>query len=163
MRKAAQIAGAAALAAILLSGCGSSGDSNSGNKDGKQPEPTAPTAPDGAGKPADGGSLDGAWQTESAGDPLILAISNGTVALSQGHKTACLGKVEKMGGMAVAALKCTTKDDTRTMGTLTPGSDGTSLTVSWKGGPTEKYARSTDGKVKIPDLPELPSGVPNGS
>ncbi|MFI7100051.1 hypothetical protein ACIBK8_11905 [Streptomyces sp. NPDC050161] len=163
MRKAVQIAGATALVAMLLSGCGDSGGSNSGNKEGKQPETTAPTAPDDAGKPADGGSLDGAWQTKAGDDPLILVVSKGTVALSQGHKTACLGKVEKMGGMAMAALKCTTGDDTRTMGTLKPSSDGTSLTVDWKSGPTEKYTRSTDGKVKIPDLPELPSGVPNGS
>ncbi|MFD9814311.1 hypothetical protein [Streptomyces sp. NPDC059080] len=160
MRKAAQITGAAALAAMLLSGCGSSGG-NSEDKPGKQ-ETTAPSAPDAGGKPSEGAALEGAWETKEGGDPLILVFKNGTAALSRGHKAGCLGKVQSMAGMSMVALKCTDGDTSRTVGRLKPGADGKSLTVSWEGGPTEKFQRSTDGKVKVPDLPELPSGAPNG-
>ncbi|TJZ51930.1 hypothetical protein FCH28_18890 [Streptomyces piniterrae] len=159
MRKATQIAGAAAIAAMLLSGCGSSG----GDKEtppSKSPE-SGPSTPGGADKPANGAAVDGAWEADSSDGKLILAITKGTVALSNGTKAACLGKVQEMAGTTMAALKCTNGDDTRTMGTLKPGADGKSLTVDWKNGPTEKYTKSTDGSVKIPDMPELPSGVPS--
>ncbi|MFG2208474.1 hypothetical protein [Streptomyces sp. NPDC048638] len=160
MRKATQIAGAAAIAAMLLSGCGSSGDKGSDSTPSKAPE-SGPSTPggDGAGdgKTTGGKAFEGAWKAGSADSPLILMITKGTVALADGHKTACMGKVQEMGGMTAAALTCTKGDDTRTMGTLKPGSDGKTLTVSWKNGPTEKYTKSTDGSVKIPDMPKLPS------
>ncbi|GAA3186802.1 MULTISPECIES: hypothetical protein [Streptomyces] len=159
MRKAAQIAGAAALAAMLLSGCGSSGSSS---EDKPAKETASPSAPDAGGKPAEGAAVEGAWEAKEGGEPLILVFKNGTAALSRGHKAGCLGKVQQMAGVSMVALKCTDGDDSRTMGRLKPGADGKSLTVSWEGGPTEKYQRSEDGKVKIPELPELPSGAPNG-
>ncbi|MGW7573524.1 hypothetical protein [Streptomyces sp. NPDC054765] len=165
MRKAAQIAGAAAIAAMLLSGCGSSGGNggNSGNggdsKPGKTPE-AAPSSPGGAGESAGAGGVEGAWKSGSGSSPLVLVISKGTVAFSNGHKSACLGKVQEMAGVTMAAVKCTDGDTTRTMGTFKPGSDGKTLTVDWKNGPTEKYTRSSDGSVKIPDMPQLPSGMP---
>ncbi|MFJ6751335.1 MULTISPECIES: hypothetical protein [unclassified Streptomyces] len=162
MRKAAQIAGAAAIAAMLLSGCGSSGDEGKESAPSKQPE-SAPSTPGGADKPADGSALTGAWETKTADSKLIFMITKGTAVLSEGHKTACLGKVQEMAGVSMAALKCTTGDDTRTMGTLKPGADGKTLTVTWKNGPTDKFTKSTDGNLKIPDVPEMPSGVPNGS
>lgn len=158
MRKAAQIAGAAAIAAMLLSGCGSSGG-GSDSKPSKTPE-AAPSTPGDADKPASPAGVEGAWKTGSSGSPLILVITKGTVAFSNGHKAACLGKVQEMAGMTMAVLKCTDGDTTRTMGTLKPGSDGKTLTVDWKNGPTEKYTKSSDGSVKIPDMPELPSGMP---
>ncbi|MFF8314109.1 hypothetical protein ACF05W_20310 [Streptomyces lydicus] len=159
MRKAAQFAGAAAVAAMLLSGCGSSGDTSSDAKPSKTPE-AAPSTPGGADKPASPDAMEGAWKGGSSSSPLILVITKGTVAFSNGHKSACLGKVQSMAGMTMAALKCTDGDTTRTMGTLKPGSDGKTLTVDWKNGPTEKYTKSGDGSVKIPDMPELPSGMP---
>ncbi|MGX1853723.1 hypothetical protein OIU91_24405 [Streptomyces sp. NBC_01456] len=159
MRKAAQIAGAAAIAAMLLSGCGSSGDTGSDSKPSKAPQ-DAPSTPGGTGKSAGTGAVEGAWKSGSAGKPLILVISQGTVAFSNGHQAACLGKVQEMGGMAMAVLKCTDGDTTRTMGTLKPGADGKTLTVDWKNGPTEKFTKSSDGSVKIPDMPQLPSQMP---
>ncbi|MGW1376554.1 hypothetical protein ACWD6P_20120 [Streptomyces sp. NPDC002446] len=156
MRKAAQIAGAAAIAAMLLSGCGSSGGNDSDSKPSKTPE-AAPSTPGEADKPASPTAVEGAWKTGSGSSPQILVISKGTVALSNGHKAACLGKVQEMAGMTMAVIKCTDGDTTRTMGTLKPGSDGKTLTVDWKNGPTEKYTKSTDGSVKIPDMPEMPS------
>ncbi|WP_399089096.1 hypothetical protein ACGH2B_15540 [Streptomyces sp. BBFR2] len=158
MRKAAQIAGAAALAAMLLSGCGSSSSEDKP----ATPESSAPSAPDAGSKPSGDAALEGAWETKEGGDPLILVFKNGTAALSRGHEAGCLGKVESMAGLSMVALKCTDGDTSRTMGRLKPGADGKSLTVTWKGGPTEKYQRAEDGKVKIPDLPKLPSGAPNG-
>jgi len=157
VRKAAQIAGAAAIAAMLLSGCGSSGDTGTGNDSKPSKSPDAPSTPD---KPAGAGAVEGAWKAGSAGSPQVLVISKGTVAFSNGHKAACLGKVQEMAGMTMAALKCTDGDTTRTMGTLKAGADGKTLTVDWKNGPTEKYTKSSDGSVKIPDMPQLPSGVP---
>jgi len=158
VRKAAQIAGAAAIAAMLLSGCGSSGGSDKGNdgKPSKSPD-HAPSTPD---KPADPAAFEGAWKAGTEKSPLILVIQKGTVAFSNGHKAACLGKVQEMAGMTMAAVKCTDKDTTRTMGTLKPGADGKTLTVDWKNGPTEKYTKTSDGSVKIPDMPEMPSGMP---
>ncbi|MEU9111980.1 hypothetical protein AB0D04_09355 [Streptomyces sp. NPDC048483] len=157
MRKAAQIAGAAAIAAMLLSGCGSSGDKGSDSAPSKAPE-SGPSTPGGGDKPADGKAFEGAWKAGSADSPLVLGITQGTVVFAEGHKTACVGKIQEMGGMTMAALKCTKGDDkTRTMGALKPSSDGKTLTVSWKNGPTEKYTKSTDGSVKIPDMPKLPS------
>ncbi|MEU8915931.1 MULTISPECIES: hypothetical protein [Streptomyces] len=161
MRKAAQIAGAAAIAAMLLSGCGSSGGNETGNdsKPSKSPD-AAPSTPGGADKPASPAAVEGAWKSGPTSNQLILVITKGTVAFSNGHKAACLGKVQEMAGMTMAAVKCTDGDTTRTMGTLKPGADGKTLTVDWKNGPTEKYTKSSDGSVKIPDMPEMPSGMP---
>jgi hypothetical protein len=157
VRKAAQIAGAAAIAAMLLSGCGSSGGNDSGKDSTPSKSPDAPSTPD---KPADPAAFEGAWKSGPKSSQLILVVTKGTVAFSNGHKAACLGKVQQMAGMTMAALKCTDGDTTRTMGTLKPGADGKTLTVDWKNGPTEKYTKSTDGSVKIPDMPEMPSGMP---
>lgn len=159
MRKAAQIAGAAAIAAMLLSGCGSSGNGGTDSKPSKTPE-AAPSTPGGADKPASPSAVEGAWKAGSDSSPLVLVITKGTVAFSNGHKSACLGKAQEMAGMTMVALKCTDGDTTRTTGTLKAGSDGKTLTVNWKNGPTEKYTKSSDGSVKIPDMPELPSGMP---
>ncbi|MFI9049500.1 hypothetical protein [Streptomyces sp. NPDC053427] len=155
MRKAAQIAGAAAIAAMLLSGCGSSSDKGSDSTPSKAPK-SEPSTPGGDGKAADAKAFEGAWTTGPADSPLVLVVAHGTVAFADGHKTACMGKVQKLGGMTVAALTCPKGDNARTVGTLKPGSDGKTLTVDWKSGPTEKYTKSTDGSVKIPDMPNLP-------
>ncbi|UQA94647.1 hypothetical protein [Streptomyces halobius] len=161
MRKATQVVGAAAIAAMLLGGCGGSGGDKRDSPASKAPE-SAPSAPEGADKPANSAAVEGAWEAKSADGKLILAIAKGTVALSNGTKTACLGKVQNMAGVTAAVLKCTDGDDTRTTGTLKPSADGKSLTVDWKNGPTEKYTKSTDGSVKIPDMPELPTDMPTG-
>ncbi|MFE7659381.1 hypothetical protein [Streptomyces celluloflavus] len=159
MRKAAQAVGTAALAAILLGGCGS-GDTGDGKGGGPRPESASPDR--GAGTPAGGSAIEGAWEAKSAHGKLILAITHGTVALSDGHKTACLGTVQEPAGVTTAVLKCTDGDTTRTRGTLRPAADGRSLSVSWQSGPAETYTKSTDGSVRMPDLPRLPSGVPDG-
>ncbi|WP_053925051.1 hypothetical protein [Streptomyces chattanoogensis] len=155
MRKAAQIAGAAAVAAMLLSGCGSSGDKGSDSAPSKAPE-SGPSTPGGGDKAPGGKAFEGPWKAGSADSPLVLVVSHGTVAFAEGHKTACMGKVQEMGGTAMAVLTCSKGDDSRTMGTLRPGSDGKTMTVEWKNGPTEKYTKVTDGSVKVPDMPKMP-------
>ncbi|MFE3646970.1 hypothetical protein [Streptomyces sp. NPDC057579] len=157
MRKAAQFAGAATIAALLLSGCGSSGGSGKdASTPSKAPEATPTAAGGGDGKAADPTAVEGAWKGGTPASPLVLVVAQGTVAFSNGHKAACMGKVEKMAGMAMAVLKCTDGDTTRTMGTLKPGADGKTLTVRWKGGPTDEYTKTDDGSIKIPDLPKIP-------
>ncbi|MFC6067570.1 hypothetical protein [Streptomyces ochraceiscleroticus] len=143
MRKAAQIAGAAAIAAMLLSGCGSSSEGDEESK----PSQSA----DGADKPASG--IDGAWQSKSANGTVTLAVIGESATLSTG-KTACQGTVQDM-GTTMLALKCSDGDDTRSMGTVKQTGD--KLTVSWKNGPTEEFTK-TEGKVEIPK-PDLPSGT----
>nr|WP_272921619.1 hypothetical protein [Streptomyces sp. SID8354] len=140
----------------MLSGCGSSGD---GGKDASTPSKApeaAPSTAGGDGKAANPTAVEGAWKGGTTAAPLVLVVAKGTVAFSNGHRSACMGKVEKMAGMTMAVLKCTDGDTTRTMGTLKPGADGRTLTVDWKNGPTEKYTRTDDGSIKIPDLPKLP-------
>ncbi|PNE36760.1 MULTISPECIES: hypothetical protein [Streptomyces] len=157
MRKAAQFAGAAAIAALLLSGCGSSGASGKdATTPSKAPQDAPSTAGGGDGKAADPTAVEGAWKGGTPASPLVLVVAKGTVAFSNGHKSACMGKVEKMAGMTMAVLKCTDGDTTRTMGTLKPGADGKTLTVNWKSGPTEKYTKTDDGSIKVPDMPKLP-------
>ncbi|MFE7317388.1 hypothetical protein ACFU7T_30445 [Streptomyces sp. NPDC057555] len=156
MRKAAQFAGATAVAALLLSGCGSSSDSGKNADTPSKSPQTGPSTPGGDGKAADPGAVEGAWKSGSSASPLVLVVTQGTVAFSNGHESACMGKVEKMAGMTMAVLKCTDGSTSHTMGTLKPGADGKSLTVQWKGGPTETYTKSEDGSVKIPGMPKLP-------
>ncbi|MFB7636517.1 hypothetical protein ACFC0M_37015 [Streptomyces sp. NPDC056149] len=157
MRKAAQFTGVAAIAALLLSGCGSSGERG---KDAGTPStspkstPSAPTGGDG--KAAQPGAVEGAWKSGSSASPLVLVVAKGTAAFSKGHQSACMGKVEKMGGATMAVLKCTDGSTSHTMGVLEPGADGKTLTVKWKGGPTEHYTKADDGSVKVPEMPKLP-------
>ncbi|WP_030620082.1 hypothetical protein [Streptomyces sclerotialus] len=145
MRKAAQIAGAAAIAALLLSGCGSSGG-------GKESTPSPSASAGGADKAATG--IDGAWQAKSAnGTVTTLAIIGESATLSAG-RTACQGKVQDM-GTTMLALKCSDGDDTRSMGNVQQ--NGEKLTVSWENGPTEEFTKA-EGKVEIPK-PDLPTGA----
>ncbi|MFD7665200.1 hypothetical protein [Streptomyces sp. NPDC059788] len=162
MRKAAQIAGTAVVAALLLSGCGSGGGggrSDAAGEPGKAPA-ASPSQPAGD-KPADGPSaLDGAWTARTGDSHLTLVIYRGIASMGLGNDsgTACQGKVETM-GVTMIALKCMGGHATRTMGTVKPGADGRTLKVSWKGGPTDDFTKA-EGKLKLPGMPSLPPGTP---
>ncbi|MER0246943.1 hypothetical protein AAHZ94_34265 [Streptomyces sp. HSW2009] len=129
MRKAATIAGASVLAALLVTGCGSSdGD---GDKDGdkaKQTPTGAEQQPSDA--PADdageGAKVEGTYLTKAAGDGqrLVLVIKDKTAVLA--GPRACTGTYQQNTLM----LKCADGNTDRTMGKVTPGADG-SLTVDW--------------------------------
>ncbi|KAA6221096.1 hypothetical protein CP973_03120 [Streptomyces albofaciens JCM 4342] len=161
MRKAAQIAGTAAVATLLLSGCGSSG-SKDGAADRPSKAPAAtPSQTAGGDKPAEGtSSLDGAWTARTGDSHLTLVIYRGTASMGLGADTgtACQGRVEQV-GTTVIALKCMGGHTTRTLGTVTPGGDGKTLTVKWKGGPTDAFTKA-EGKLKLPGMPGLPTGAP---
>ncbi|UNO41285.1 hypothetical protein [Streptomyces sp. MST-110588] len=159
MRKAAQIVGAAAVAAWLLTGCGSGGSKETPAK-ATSPEPSSPSQPGGADeKPSQGGdaALEGAWQAKTDGATITLVLFKGTASLGTGADsgTVCQGKTQEMMGATMVALKCTGKDTSRTMGTLKPGADGKSLKVSWRGGPTDDFTKA-DTKIKLPKMPDLP-------
>ncbi|KOG51556.1 hypothetical protein ADK76_35510 [Streptomyces griseoflavus] len=163
MRKAAQIAGTAAVAALLLSGCGSSsegGKDGAADRPGKAPAAT-PSQGTGGDRPAEGaGSLDGAWTARTGDSHLTLVIYRGTASMGLGADTAsaCQGKIEQAGA-TVIALKCMGGHTTRTLGTVTPGGDGRTLTVKWKGGPTDAFTKA-EGKLRLPGMPSLPAGAP---
>ncbi|MFF3272886.1 hypothetical protein ACFYWU_18460 [Streptomyces chrestomyceticus] len=168
MRKAAQIAGTAAMAALLLSGCGG-GSGGDGKRDaaggtGTEPAATPSQSPDGPAGDGSGeggtGRLDGAWTATTGDSHLTLVIYRGIASLGLGADTgsACQGKVETV-GTTVIALKCMGGHTTRTLGTVTPGADGRTLKVSWKGGPTDDFTKA-EGKLKLPGMPSLPAGTP---
>ncbi|OKH97348.1 hypothetical protein A6A06_32830 [Streptomyces sp. CB02923] len=165
MRKAAQITGTAAMAALLLSGCGSSGGTGDaadgpGRTPAATPSRTAGDQPAGD-QPADGsGGLDGAWTATTGDSHLTLVIYRGIASLGLGADTgtACQGKVETM-GTTVIALKCMGGHTTRTLGTVKPGADGRTLKVSWKDGPTDGFTKA-EGKLKLPGMSSLPPGTP---
>ncbi|MEU7224140.1 hypothetical protein [Streptomyces chrestomyceticus] len=162
MRKAAQIAGTAAIGALLLSGCGGGADGSRNDAAGGQSKAPAATPSQTAdGEPAGGtGRLDGAWTATTGDSHLTLVIYRGIASLGLGAETgsACQGKVETV-GTTVIALKCMGGHTTRTLGTVTPGADGRTLKVSWKGGPTDDFTKA-EGKLKLPGVPGLPAGTP---
>ncbi|MFH8345882.1 hypothetical protein [Streptomyces sp. NPDC018045] len=156
MRKAAQIAGTAAMTALLLSGCGSSGDDKRAGA-GKAPAATPSQPP--SGRHTDGtDSLDGAWTATTGDSHLTLVIYRGIASLGLGADTgaACQGRVETR-GTTVIALKCMGGHTTRTLGTIEPGADGRTLKVSWKGGPTDDFTKA-EGKLELPGTPSPPTG-----
>lgn len=177
-RTSARRAGAVAVfaaGAVLLSGCGSSDDSGGKDKADK-PEPSASEtpsktekpdpsgeasdgAPDGAaddgqdgGSGAGGGSgkkLSGVWKAK--GKQYVITVVGDKVTLLRERGRNCTGTLDA--GRTVD-LKCPSGgDQSRTNGTFGE-LKGKTLTVSWKGGPTETYARVTDVPVKLPESPE---------
>ncbi|MGK5642128.1 hypothetical protein ACSNOK_28005 [Streptomyces sp. URMC 126] len=163
MRKAAQITGAALLAAVLMTGCSSGSDDKDDKKaDAKQDQASgqsaAPVQGSGPaksggseGKPA-AGSPEGVYVAQSAEGPMALSFGGGHAALvSDGGKRTCTGPVR---GKSFT-LTCTDGSDKRTMG-LIEKSDATSLVVFWEGGPKETFTRqSGDSGMKVPGLPKL--------
>jgi hypothetical protein len=166
---------AAAAIALLLSGCGS-GDDTGGKDDGGggKPETSAPSesaspseqapeqpsgddAPEGgSGDAGDGGSgkagkLAGVWKAK--GKQNVLTFVGDEVTLLRVEGRNCTGSLGGADGRSLA-LKCPDGgDQTRTNGTVGTVK-GKSVKVSWKGGPTEVYARVTDVPVELPESPE---------
>ncbi|MBZ4318737.1 hypothetical protein [Streptomyces huiliensis] len=164
MRKAAQVTGAALIAAVLMTGC-SSGSGDKDDKGGKKadvkPEQSVgrSAAPsEGAkgggskGKPA-AGSPEGVYLAQTSDGPMALSIGGGFAALvSHDGKRTCTGTVN---GKSFKLDDCTDKSDKRTMG-LIEKSDATSLVVFWEGGPRETFTRQgDDGSINLPGLPKL--------
>ncbi|MFI0741256.1 hypothetical protein ACH4PU_24735 [Streptomyces sp. NPDC021100] len=160
MRKAAQITGAALIAAVLMTGCSSGSDDKDGKKADAKPEQSAgqsaASGQDGGGAKGDGsedkliGSPGGAYLAQSAEGPVALTIVAGQAALaSDGGKRTCSGTLS---GKSLT-LKCSDGGDKRTRG-LIEKSDATSMVVFWEGGPKETFTRQSGG-AKLPGLPQL--------
>ncbi len=150
MRKAAQITGAAVVAAVLLSGCGKGG----GSAKDATPTPAtsdAPSASAAAAATAGGAKLDGTWQAKGPGGPTTLTIVGDKAAVAAG-KTVCAGAVVT-NGKAYLRLKCTDGSKQRAEGIAAPSPDGTSLSVNWNG-TTETFSR-TAKPVNLPGLDKL--------
>jgi hypothetical protein len=169
-----------AAGALLMSGCGS-GDDGGKDEDGKgkpeasasEPESkpaktdrpsgdqdggTGETGGDAEGAPDDGksggsgesesGKYAGVWKAK--GKQYVLTVVGDKVTLLRERGRNCTGSLGGTGGRTVA-LKCPDgADEARTNGEI-GALKGKSMTVSWKGGPTEVYARVTDVPVKLPE------------
>ncbi|MDW6060777.1 hypothetical protein SAZ11_25665 [Streptomyces sp. FXJ1.4098] len=165
MIKAVRIAGAAAAAALLLTGCGSDSDGGDSKSD---PSKKAP-ASEQSSAPAEGGAggaVSGAYMSKSGGEAMILSISGEKAALIAG-KHQCSGEYADMGNKMLM-LKCADGNTDRTMGKVTASADGKTLKVSWDAGMNDTFTKVTtpaDIPTNIPtDIPGLESvgGITGG-
>ncbi|MFJ6661092.1 hypothetical protein ACIQNG_32815 [Streptomyces sp. NPDC091377] len=135
-------------AVVALSACGGDGGGGDGAPD-RSPKPS-PTTSTGGGT----GALEGSWATTSGDGKAVALIITGTEAgLFATGGTVCSGTAGESDGERVISLRCTDGRDERTSGTV-DSVDGTTLTVTWRGGlGAETYAKAEGGK--------LPSGLPS--
>ncbi|MFD9219901.1 hypothetical protein ACFWDI_07715 [Streptomyces sp. NPDC060064] len=139
------VAAAGLVAALALTGCGSSDDAA------KDKPSTTPTQAGGGGGDAASGNIEGAWAGVTESKAVSLAVT-GTkaVLLADGH--ACTGEVSDM-GKQMLSLKCADGNTDRTMGTI-ESNDGKTLVISWDAGAKDTLTKSAAGK--------LPTGLPTG-
>ncbi|MFF8844788.1 hypothetical protein ACF08N_19060 [Streptomyces sp. NPDC015127] len=155
MHKLVRMSAAAAglVAALALTGCGSSESDDTGKGDKASAAPTESGGTGGGeGRPRD---VEGTWTGMSDGKPVALSVTQGKAALlADGH--ACTGEVQDMGKQTLS-LKCADGNTDRTMGSV-ESNDGTTLVISWDAGKKDTLKKSEDGQ-----LPEgLPTGLPTG-
>jgi hypothetical protein len=147
---------AMAVAALLVSGCGSSGDKGGkgdkadkgGGKEKETPTSPAPSADEKK------GSLPGVWQTTAGGEKLVLVIAQKKATLfhGKGGKKACTGSV--LGEPATLTLKCPNGVNAeRTNGTVEKV-EAKTLTVSWNGGAKDDYTKAAEAPKFLPKDPE---------
>lgn len=152
MRKAVQITGAAIIAAVLMTGCGSESKDGGDKPAQATPPADAPKAP--SQEPAAGGGdvtatkLAGGWSKGKLADKsiMILSFSDKTVMLSTAGK-ACAGMVNESAKPVALTFNC--KDGGTQYASATVKSvDANSLTVVWASGTedTLKKAVGMDGK-----------------
>lgn len=88
------------------------------------------------------------WKAK--GKQVVLTFVDGNVTLLREQGRNCTGSLGGPGGRTMA-LKCPSgADESRTNGTI-GAVKGKSMTVSWKGGPRESFARVTDVPVELPE------------
>jgi hypothetical protein len=149
VRKAAQITGAALVAAVLVSGCSSS--KNDGNKDATPSASASQAAPSSApSMAAPAGKIDGSWAGQNSDGVKTLTIVGDKAATA--GKTVCVGAV-LTAGQTLLHLKCADHSTTHTDAVVTLGSDGKSLSVNW-GSAVDTFSR-TAAKPIIPSIDKL--------
>ncbi|MFC5149955.1 hypothetical protein [Streptomyces aureoversilis] len=179
MRKAAQIVGAALVAAVLMTGCSSGSDGEGGKdaaKSGDKPSASGSRKPAEGGaekpeqgdakkpeqgdakKPAQGGGdadLDGIWNQQKGYDIVRVTIF-GDRGISDSDKGVCSGPAQRSGTTVKFDLKCPSPGNPRTKGTATLVDGGKTLSVSWEGGLTETFTKDPV-KVEMPriDVPRI--------
>ncbi|MDF3293191.1 hypothetical protein [Streptomyces silvisoli] len=147
MRNAARITGAAIVAAVLVSGCGSS--KNDGKQSDATPSATASQAAPSASAPVV--RLDGTWAGDNADGVKSLTVVGDKAAIA--GKTVCAGATVVVGGQTLLHLKCADHSTDHANGVVTPGSDGKTLSVNW-GSSTDTFSR-TATKPIIPSIDKL--------
>ena len=158
MRKAAQITGAALIAAVLMTGCSSGSkkdDSSSKPTDsasagsGDQQQTSNPPAQSGD-KAITAAQLAGSWMKGKPGSPdfLMLAIIQQHASVID-HNT-CDGQVIDNAQPVTLTFTCKDGDKKHAKGTV-KSVDGSSLTVAWESGETDTLT-----KAKVPTMPMKP-------
>ncbi|NGN65911.1 hypothetical protein G5C51_18670 [Streptomyces sp. A7024] len=159
MRTSARFAGvaAAAVAALLVSGC-SSGSDDGGDKGSETPKADQTKAPDGGGDAKVGADqLEGGWSTDAthADEGLrILAVSKGSAMLT--GKSTCTGKATDAG----LALKCNDGNTDFATGQV-QSLEGKKLVIKWASGKEDTFTKTpNDIPTDLGDLPENPEDLP---
>lgn len=157
MKKAANIAGTVAAAALVLTACGS--DSDEGTKDTSKDTPSAQESS----APAEGGAdstITGAYLAKTGSQTLILSISGEKASLIAG-KHICNGEYTDT-GEKMLMFKCADGNTDRTMGKVAPSGDGKTLTVDWDAlSENDTFTRTTSPSDIPSGIPtSLPSGLP---
>ncbi|WP_372410909.1 hypothetical protein [Streptomyces luteireticuli] len=157
MRKAAQFTGAALIAAVLMTGCGS-GSKDDG--DAKKND-AASSGSSGSGQqsqaPAAGGdgaaALQGGWAKGSLLDKslMVLAVAGDHASLSVAPKVACSGKVVTTARPVTFELKCLDGSTEYAKGTV-KSVDAKSITVAWASGKEDTLKKDTEA--------DKPAGLP---
>ncbi|MEU1677348.1 hypothetical protein ABZ752_35755 [Streptomyces roseifaciens] len=167
--------GAALIAAVLMTGCGSGSDgeggkdaAKAGDKSTAKPSASGSRKPgeDGtrkpeqgdAEKPSQGGGeadLDGIWNQQKGYDIVRVTIF-GDRGISDSDKGVCSGPAQRSGTTVKFDLKCPSPGNPRTKGTATLVDGGKTLSVSWEGGLTETFTKDPV-KVEMPkiDVPKI--------
>ncbi|MFJ5775096.1 hypothetical protein [Streptomyces sp. NPDC093094] len=151
-RRVRGAAAAAALAGMLvLSACSDGGGPDDDASAGPSGTPSASSAQDTGGTGgtrSPSGTLEGSWLTTAGGSAVALVVTGDDAALFGSKGTVCSGSADA----GSIRLTCAVGDDSRTSGTV-DSVDGTTLKVTWDGGPgQETYQRAEGG--------QLPSGLP---
>jgi hypothetical protein len=157
VRAAAAAAGLAG--ALALTACSSGGDS--GDDSASSPAPSLSASAGTVGGSGDAGSggpageLEGSWLATTGGKAVALVITGKQAALFATGGSVCSGTAGEASGMRMIRLKCTDGSKDRTSG-MVDSVNGSSLKVTWEGGPgAETYTKAEGGK--------LPTGLPTAS
>ncbi|MBT2384153.1 hypothetical protein [Streptomyces sp. ISL-11] len=163
MRKAVQITGAALIAAVLMTGCGS--ESGGDKKDEATPAADAPKQTPGdapAKDPAKGpntsaAALAGAWSKGKLADKSMRILSfSGNAAALNAMTYACAGKVVDNAQPVTLTFNCKNGNTEYAQGTV-KSVNANSLTIAWASGKEDTFSKSVDEAGKPNGLPAKPS------